>query len=82
MCDEKKGAFPSPSSDKFSLWELGILGSPHYFKWGLRSVFRLDRVKCIYIYIYIIGKDLNESYKLMGPIAKKKEFPQIKVRVV
>jgi hypothetical protein len=37
MCDDKKGAFPSPSSDKFSLWELGILGSPHYFKWGLRS---------------------------------------------
>jgi len=28
MCDNKKGAFPSPSSDKFSLWELGILGVP------------------------------------------------------
>jgi hypothetical protein len=28
------------------------------------------------MYIYIIKKDLNESYKLMGPIAKMKEFPQ------
>ncbi len=37
-------------------------------------MFKLDRVICIYI--YIIEKDLNESYKLMGPIAKIKEFPQ------
>jgi hypothetical protein len=71
MCDNKRGAFPSASSDKFLLWELGIL--------SLRSenMFRLDRV----VYMYIIEKDLNESYKLMGPIAKIKEFPT-KVRVV
>jgi hypothetical protein len=28
MRDNKNGASTSPSSDKFSLWELGILGVP------------------------------------------------------
>jgi hypothetical protein len=53
MCDNKKGAFPSPSSDKFCFWELGILGVPTILKECLRSenMFRLDRVKCVYIYI-------------------------------
>jgi len=41
------------------------------------NMLRLDRV----VYMYIIEKDLNESYELMGPIAKIKEFPP-KVRVV